>query len=138
MHLDAALVAAVCGAAGGVVRPGAHRAAPGAGARPGAREGAAEEPKEPYADIAALPGLAWKSALASAACAALVGAAVGWQWALVVLVPLVPLSVALAVIDWRTRLLPTRLVLPGDRGGDPARAGRLGGHPRSRRPRPGR
>jgi leader peptidase (prepilin peptidase) / N-methyltransferase len=70
------------------------------------------EPKEPYGDIAAIPGLGWKSALASGACAALIGATVGWQWALAILVPLVPVCVALAVVDWRTRLLPTRLVLP--------------------------
>ncbi|HET8962207.1 A24 family peptidase [Nocardioides sp.] len=111
MHLDAALVAAVCGAAGGWFVPALVGRLPEP-ARDPDPEKAPEERKEPYADIAALPGLAWKSALVSAACAALVGLAVGREWALVVLVPLVPVSVALAVIDWRTRLLPTRLVLP--------------------------
>ena len=110
MHLDAALVAAACGAAGGWFVPALIGRLPEPTPDPTEKE--PKEPKEPYADIAALPGLAWKSALASAACAALVGAAVGWQWALVILVPLVPLSVALAVIDWRTRLLPTRLLRP--------------------------
>jgi leader peptidase (prepilin peptidase)/N-methyltransferase len=71
-----------------------------------------EPPKELYADIAALPGLGWKAALASGASGALVGGAVGWEWSLLVLLPLVPVAVALAVIDWRTRLLPTRLVAP--------------------------
>lgn len=71
-----------------------------------------EEPPEPYADIAALPGLAWRSAVASAVAGALVGAAVGWEWAWVLWVPFVPVYVALAVIDWRTRLLPTYLIWP--------------------------
>ena len=69
-------------------------------------------PKEHYAAIAALPGLAWKAALASGVAAAVVGGAVGWRWDLVPLLALVPVGVALAVVDWRTRLLPTRVVLP--------------------------
>lgn len=69
-------------------------------------------PKELYADIAALPGLAWKSAVASAAGGALVALGVGGEWALLELLPFVPVGVALALIDWRTRLLPTRLVAP--------------------------
>jgi len=115
MHLDAALVAAACGAVGGWFVPVLIGRLPEPTPEPEPDPGPEkepEEPKEPYADIAALPGLAWRSALASAACAALVGAVVGREWALVILVPLVPLSVALAVIDWRTRLLPTRLVRP--------------------------
>ena len=71
-----------------------------------------EEPKELYADIAALPGLAWKSALASAAAAGLVGLRVGWDPALLVWAYLAPVGVALAVVDWRTRLLPTRVIAP--------------------------
>jgi leader peptidase (prepilin peptidase) / N-methyltransferase len=110
MHLDAALVSAVCGAVGGWFVPALIRRVPEPTPDPEPKPDA--RPKELYADIAALPGLAWKSALVSAACAGLVGAAVGLAWALVILVPLVPLSVALAVVDWRTRLLPTRLVLP--------------------------
>lgn len=70
------------------------------------------EPKEPYADIAALPGLAWKAAVASALVAGIVGAAVGATWHLLVLLPLVPVGVALALVDWRTRLLPTRIIAP--------------------------
>jgi leader peptidase (prepilin peptidase) / N-methyltransferase len=110
MHLDAALVSATCGAAGGLLVPLMIRRLPEPAPDPEKKSD--EEPKEPYADIADLPGLAWKSALASAACAALIGATVGWQWALAILVPLVPVCVALAVVDWRTRLLPVRLVLP--------------------------
>jgi len=70
------------------------------------------DPPEPYPDIARLPGLGWKSALAAAAAGAVVGHALGWTWALVLWVPLVPVSVALAVVDWRTRLLPTAVLRP--------------------------
>ncbi|MDN4161584.1 prepilin peptidase [Nocardioides abyssi] len=71
-----------------------------------------EGPKEPYVDIARLPGLVWRAALASAAAGALVGWSVGATWDLLPLVPLVPVSVALAVVDWRTRLLPTKVIAP--------------------------
>ena len=71
-----------------------------------------EEPKELYADIAARPGLLWKCALASGVSAAAIGLVLGWTWSLLVVLPLVPLGVALAVIDWRTRMLPTRLIAP--------------------------
>jgi leader peptidase (prepilin peptidase) / N-methyltransferase len=71
-----------------------------------------EDPPEPYADIAALPGLAWKSGVAGVLTGALVGAGVGWEWAWALWVPFVPVYLALAVIDWRTRLLPTYLIMP--------------------------
>jgi leader peptidase (prepilin peptidase)/N-methyltransferase len=71
-----------------------------------------EEPPEPFADIARLLGLGWKSAVAATAAGAAVGVGVGWSWALVMWVPLVPVCVALAVVDWRTRLLPTALIRP--------------------------
>jgi leader peptidase (prepilin peptidase)/N-methyltransferase len=70
------------------------------------------EAKELYVDVAALPGLRWKAALATGLAAGLLGARLGWSGALLVTAPLVPLAVALAVVDWRTRLLPTRLVAP--------------------------
>jgi len=71
-----------------------------------------EQPKELYADIAARPALQWTSAVASGLSAAAMGLMLGWSWALLVVLPLVPIGVALAVIDWRTKLLPTRLVAP--------------------------
>jgi leader peptidase (prepilin peptidase)/N-methyltransferase len=71
-----------------------------------------EEPKEPYAAIAATRGLAWRCATAAAVAGGLVGAGTGWAWALLFLVPLVPVGVALAVVDLRTKLLPTRIVRP--------------------------
>lgn len=79
----------------------------------GAAPAPPEEPKETYASVAALPGLTWRAALASA----LSGAAITWAvfdepWPLLFLLPLVPVGVALAVVDWRTRLLPTRVIAP--------------------------
>ena len=70
-----------------------------------------EPPKETYHAIADLPGLAWRAALVGALAGGLVGLALGWQWGLLVWLPLVPLGVALGLIDWRTRLLPTWLIV---------------------------
>ena len=71
-----------------------------------------EEPKPLYADIARRRGLRWRSALATAVVAGLVGAAVGWTPALSFLLYLAPVGVALAVVDWHTRLLPTKVIAP--------------------------
>ena len=70
------------------------------------------KPKEAYASIAARPGFRARTAIWSAVFAALFGAVLGWDWALVYLVPLTPLAVVLSVVDWRTKLLPTRLLVP--------------------------
>lgn len=73
----------------------------------------AEAPdKEAYQAIAARSGLAWKAAVAGLVAGALVGGRIGWEWPLLYLVPLVPVLVALAVVDWRTHLLPTKVVWP--------------------------
>lgn len=118
MHLPAALLCAVLAAISGrfvplliarVPEPAAADADEPAEAE---TADATEEPKELYTDIAAHPGLARKCAVAAAVCGALVGGTLGWDWALLFLVPLVPIGVALAVIDWRTRLLPTRILAP--------------------------
>lgn len=69
-------------------------------------------PKIPYADLAAAPGLAWRSALAAAAAGAICGAALGADWSLLFLLYLCPVGVALAWVDWRLRLLPTALIRP--------------------------
>ena len=99
----AALAAVVCGL-GGLLVPGLVRRIPEPDEPP--------EDKEPYAAIAALPGLVWKAAVAAAVAGALVGAAIGLSWPLAFLLPLVPVGVALALVDWRTRLLPTRVIAP--------------------------
>lgn len=70
------------------------------------------DPKVAYAEVAARRGLWWRAALFGAAGAAGVGWAVGWSWSLLVLLPLVPVLVALSVVDWHTRLLPTWVIKP--------------------------
>jgi leader peptidase (prepilin peptidase)/N-methyltransferase len=71
-----------------------------------------EEAKEPYTTIAVRPGLRWRAAVAAGLAGGVVGAGVGLDWPLLHLAALVPIGVALAVVDWRTRLLPTRVVAP--------------------------
>ncbi len=77
-------------------------------------EGGETEPAEPakelYSAIADRPGMLWKCIVATLVIGGLVGLALGWTWALLVWLPLVPVATALAVIDWRTRLLPTWLI----------------------------
>ncbi|GAA4713955.1 A24 family peptidase [Nocardioides conyzicola] len=93
--VGALLGAAVCGAAGAGV--------PALIAR-------MRDPR--YASVAALPGLAWRAAVVAALSGAVLGGAVGLDWPLLFLLPLVPVGVALAFIDLRTHLLPTRLIWP--------------------------
>lgn len=76
------------------------------------------EPAEPahdkvtYAEIAATPWLTFRSVVLCGLIGAIIGAAIGLDWPLLFLVPFVPVGVALALIDWRTRLLPTRIIAP--------------------------
>lgn len=104
MSVEGALVAAVLCGVLGVLVPRLIAAVP--------------EPDEPaddkqsYQDIAAGPGLPRRSVLICTVIGALVGGAVGLDWALLFLIPLVPVAMALALIDWRTRLLPTRIIAP--------------------------
>jgi leader peptidase (prepilin peptidase) / N-methyltransferase len=79
---------------------------------PAAGDPAPAEVKPLYADLAARPHLAVRASLASLGAGALLGAATGWDWPLVWLVPLVPVAVALSFVDWHTRLLPRLVVLP--------------------------
>jgi len=116
--VPAVLVGAVLAGAGGLLVPRAVARLPEIPAEPGSEADATvdapsgEDPPEPFADIARLPGLAWKSGLVALLAGAVVGYGVGWTWALVVLVPLVPVAVALGVVDWRTRLLPNAIIHP--------------------------
>src|SRR3954452_24409234 len=68
--------------------------------------------KVPYAEIAATPRLGWWTAAWAGLFGAAFGASLGWTGALVYLVPLVPIGVALMIVDWRTTLLPTRVIHP--------------------------
>lgn len=117
--LLAALVAAVLAGLGGLLVPRliARVPEPAPKADATAADEADDErddepPKTPYADIAARPGLGPRSALVSAVSGALVGAVTGLDWPLLWLVPLVPIGVALSVIDWHTKLLPRVIVIP--------------------------
>lgn len=71
-----------------------------------------DEPKELYARIAAIPRLRAGLVAAGAVAGALVGWRIGWNGALPLMSYLVPLALVLSVVDWRTRLLPTRLIAP--------------------------
>ncbi len=132
-YLDTAAAMAALGAAGGLGVPAligripeppseeeqvdeADAVAPGdvteGLAPPEAPDDVVEEAKELYVSIAAIRGLGWRCAVASALAAGVVGARIGWSWELLFLMYLVPVGVALAVVDWRTRLLPTRVIAP--------------------------
>lgn len=111
----AALVAALLAGLGGLMVPRLVAWVP----EPAPKEADADQhdaeaanPKTLNADIGARRGLAWRSGLLAAASGALVGASTGLDWPLLWLVPLVPLGVALSVIDWHTQLLPRVLVVP--------------------------
>lgn len=112
--VPAALLAAVVAGLGGLLVPVLIARVPEPEPAPESESDAApDEPaKTLYADIAARPGLGWRSAVVAAVCGALLGAATGLDWPLVWLVPLTPVAVALSVVDWHTRLLPRRIVVP--------------------------
>ncbi len=69
-------------------------------------------PKIAYAELAARPGLALQCAVVAAAAAAAMGVSRGLEPDLPVWIFLAVLGVALGYVDWRTRLLPMRLVTP--------------------------
>ncbi len=73
---------------------------------------AEEPPKEPYVDLARQSWLVPVAAGLSGAVGASLGLVLGWDGLLALLWPLTPLCVVLGIIDWRTKLLPSVLVLP--------------------------
>jgi leader peptidase (prepilin peptidase)/N-methyltransferase len=76
-------------------------------------EQAADESVAPsYAAVANTPGLLTLTVLVSSAAGGAIAWRIGQSWLLVGLIPVVPVLVMLAVIDWRTRLLPRIVVLP--------------------------
>ncbi len=107
--LAVVVAAVVCGAAGLGV-PALLRRIPEP--EPPAEPDPTEPAKEPYAAIADLRGLGPGSALAAAVLGAAVATAVGWEPELAAWLYLVPIGVALAVVDWRTLLLPTAVIAP--------------------------
>lgn len=72
----------------------------------------AEGPRESYVQVAALPGLALWSALVGVVVNLAVGRRLGDHPVTWVIALLVPVLILLAVVDWRTRLLPRVVVLP--------------------------
>lgn len=72
-----------------------------------------EGPKRLYRDIGAEPGLGPITSVVAALAAVAVVLAVGVDLDLVVLLPVVPIGVLLAVVDLKTRLLPSRVVWAG-------------------------
>src|SRR4051794_15215043 len=76
------------------------------------REPVPEPPKEPYSELGSRPRLGATLAGLAGLAGVAVGLSLGWDWALLVWVPLLPLAAALAYVDWHTRLLPVHLVYP--------------------------
>jgi leader peptidase (prepilin peptidase) / N-methyltransferase len=112
-YADAALVSAAFGAVSGVFLPELIRPLPEPEPDPETDELFNEDqPKELYADIAALPRLRVIGAVASAVVAALLGSRLDLSWELLAVIGLAPVGVALFVIDARTRYLPTWLMAP--------------------------
>lgn len=110
-HLVPAAVCAVIGAASGPLVPWIIGSVPEP--EPDPSEKAGDYPdKVPYADLAARPRLALWSAGVSAVAGAALGLSLGWSWALPWLLFLLPIGAALAVIDYVTWYLPTRIIRP--------------------------
>lgn len=72
----------------------------------------ADPDKPTYTTLARTRGLAGWAAGASAVVAGSIGAVLGADWSLPVWVYLSVVGVALAFVDWRTKLLPYRVVAP--------------------------
>ncbi len=107
--LGAAAVMAAYGALTGTGVPRLIQSIPEPAPRPAEEPG---EPKRLYADIAASPGLMLRAVLACAVVGGAIGARLGWDPALLIAAYLVPVGVALSIVDWHTRLLPTWVIAP--------------------------
>jgi leader peptidase (prepilin peptidase) / N-methyltransferase len=120
--LAAAALGGAVGVATGLVVPWVIRRLPEPPPVPEPEEGAEltpaqkvlldEGPKEPYADLGALPRLPLLTAAVSGVAGALIGWVTGLDWLLLLLLPLAPVGTLLAVVDFRTRLLPRVVVIP--------------------------
>lgn len=111
MDLLAAVVGVVVGSLGGLLVPWLIARCPEPEHDPD------ENPEEfpdhvPFVELAARPGLAWRSAVAGGLAGGILGTAIGWSWALPWLLFLVPVCIALSVVDYVTWYLPSRLILP--------------------------
>jgi leader peptidase (prepilin peptidase) / N-methyltransferase len=125
-HLAAAIVGLVGCGIGGALTPYLIRVLPEPPPDPEPEEGVEltaaqkarleEPPKELYADLGRRPRLGLLSAGISAVAGTGIGATLGWEWLLCLLLPLVPIGTLLGYIDLRTRLLPSIVVLPATLG----------------------
>ena len=95
----AALLGALVTGIGGLLVPMLIARVPEPAAKP-SPEPDPEPPKMLYADMAARPGLGWRTALIAAGSGAVLGAATGLDWPLLWLLPLTPVAVALSVIPF--------------------------------------
>lgn len=121
-HLAAGILGLLTCGATGALTPYVIRALPEPPPDPEPEEGAEltaaqkarleEGPKELYADLGRRPRLAILAGSMSAVAGAGIGAALGWAWPLGLLLALVPVGTLLGIIDHRTRLLPSIVVLP--------------------------
>ena len=111
MELVPALVGALVGILGGALVPTLVAWCPEPTANP--EENPEDYPEHtPFVELAARPGLRWKAILACAVAGALIAGLIGWSWGLPWLLYLVPIACALAVIDYVTWYLPSRLIWP--------------------------
>lgn len=111
MEWEAGLVVAALCAVGGLLVPRIIAAVPEPEPDPTEEEGDFPD-KIPYADIARGRHLTLWCGLAGAVVGAAIGLACGWSWGLLWLVPLVPVGIALAIIDYLTWYLPTVVIAP--------------------------
>lgn len=112
MSVLAALVGALLGGLSCLAVPWVVRSLP---EPPAAEDGDADEPGPPkpaYVDLGRARGLMPGAVLGGVVGGGLAGGAVGTGWSLVLVVLATPVCVALTYIDARTRLLPSRIVLP--------------------------
>jgi leader peptidase (prepilin peptidase)/N-methyltransferase len=109
------IAAAVVAAVGGYLSPLVVRRLPEPPEKPDedkTEHELAEGPKEPYAVVGDLAWFAPTAMAVSGLAGAVVGWTYGWSWLLLVLVPVIPVVVALSLVDLRTRLLPAIVVWP--------------------------
>lgn len=116
-HLLAGLIALLSGLVLGWFVPRLIAAVPEPEPAPEPEEGSPPglppaPPKPLYVDLAARRGTGARAALATGLTAGALAATTGPDPVLIVLLPLVPIGVALAIIDWHTTLLPTWIIAP--------------------------
>ncbi|MDO9381168.1 MAG: A24 family peptidase [Nocardioidaceae bacterium] len=113
--LQAAILAAVVAAVLGYLSPWVVRRLPEPPEKPEeekSRHEIDEGPKPTYVDVGRLSWFGPVALVVSGVAAGLVAWHVGCSWLLVGLTPLVPVVVALSIVDLRTRMLPAVVVLP--------------------------